>query len=119
MRCLQDKKFGYIYNGWSDGKMQYRSEPMNGLTFPAMRAAAATQPAIAARVEVLLHRTPEELYDLQADPHCLRNLSKEEKHSAQLKQMRSELLAWMEKTNDPLREQYGKVLTGGTATRPE
>ena len=32
MRCLQTKRFGYIYNAWSDGKYLYKTEPMGGLT---------------------------------------------------------------------------------------
>ena len=41
---------------------------MRGLTFPAMREAAANDLAIAARVEHLLYRTKEELYDYRIDP---------------------------------------------------
>src|SRR5439155_13533050 len=74
MRCVQNAGFGYIYNAWSDGKTNYQSEPMGGLAFAAMKKAAATNPAIDARVQLLVHRVPEELYDFQADPDCLHNL---------------------------------------------
>jgi N-sulfoglucosamine sulfohydrolase len=102
MRCLQTARFGYIFNGWADGTNIYRAEPMNGLTFPAMEAAAKTQPAVAERVDTLLRRAPEELYDFAADPNGLTNLAADPKHLQQLQQMRKTMLAWMEQTQDPL-----------------
>lgn len=102
MRCLQTARFGYIFNGWADGTNIYRAEPMNGLTFPAMEAAAKTQPAVAKRVDTLLRRAPEELYDFAADPNGLANLAADPKHRQQLQQMRKTMLAWMEQTQDPL-----------------
>ncbi len=108
MRCLQDARFGYIYNAWSDGKFEYRAESMHGLTFNAMQAAAKTDPATAERVDVLLHRTPEELYDLVADPNCLKNLAADPALEAEMKQKRTAMAAWMEQTGDPLLEEYRK-----------
>lgn len=102
MRCLQTARFGYIFNGWADGTNTYRAEPMNGLTYPAMQAAAKTDIAVAGRVELLLHRVPEELYDFAADPHGLKNLAADPQHREQLQQMRQAMLAWMEQTQDPL-----------------
>ncbi|MHC4175708.1 MAG: sulfatase family protein, partial [Planctomycetota bacterium] len=32
MRCVQNKKFGYIYNAWSDGQMVFKNESQSGLT---------------------------------------------------------------------------------------
>lgn len=101
MRCVSNAKLTYIYNGWSDGKTQYQSEPMGGLAFKAMKAAATTNLAIASRVDMLLHRVPEELYDLQADPDALRNLAVDEQHAGALREMRQKLRDWMERTADP------------------
>ena len=106
MRCVQDKHFGYIYNGWADGKTQYRSEPMGGLAFKAMQAASSTQPAIGERVKLLVYRVPEELYDLQHDPDALHNLIDDPAHAERVKQLRGKLLTWMEKTKDPQLETY-------------
>ena len=104
MRCLHTKRFGYIFNAWSDGKTRYQSEPMNGLAFKAMQRAAPEQKAVAERVELLLHRVPEELYDFAADPDALHNLVADPKFHEQLVQMRQEMLRWMEQTQDPLAE---------------
>lgn len=106
MRCLQTQRFGYIFNAWSDGQTAYRSEAMAGQTFPAMQKAAASDKAIAGRVELLVHRVPEELYDFAADPDALHNLATDPKHRAQLQQMRGQMRAWMEQTQDPLIVSY-------------
>jgi N-sulfoglucosamine sulfohydrolase len=111
MRCLQTSRFGYIFNAWSDGKTRYQAEPMSGLTFKAMQEAAASQKAVADRVEMLLHRAPEEFYDFQADPDALLNLAGDPKHKDTIRQMRGELLAWMLRTADPLADAYRKHLS--------
>jgi len=110
MRCIQDKNFGYIYNGWSDGKTRYQSEPMGGLAFAAMKQAATTNPAVAKRIEVLIHRTAEELYDLAGDPNCLKNLADDPAQRERLVEMRKSLVKWMEQTGDPLLETYRKQI---------
>jgi N-sulfoglucosamine sulfohydrolase len=106
MRCVQDGHFGYIYNGWADGKTTYKSEPMGGKAYAAMKQAAATNPAIADRVKLLEYRVPEELFDLQADPNSLHNLIADPQYLEQANKMRQQLVKWMEQTSDPLLEKY-------------
>jgi N-sulfoglucosamine sulfohydrolase len=36
MRCVRTKERSYIWNAWSDGKMEYKAENMGGLTWKAM-----------------------------------------------------------------------------------
>lgn len=100
MRCVQDKKFGYIFNGWADGTTVFKNESQNGLTMKAMNAAAATDPDIAARVELFLYRVPEEFYDFEADPDALNNLIDDPGHQAKIDSMRRRLMTWMAQTND-------------------
>jgi N-sulfoglucosamine sulfohydrolase len=109
MRCLQTKRFGYLYNAWSDGTTRYQAEPMSGLTFRAMQQAAKDQKPVAARVEMLLHRVPEELYDFTVDPNGLHNLVSDAQYREQAAQMRKEMLLWMERTSDPLLESFRKL----------
>ena len=45
-------------------------------------------------------RVPEELYDLENDPHEIHNLAKDPKFAAQLKQHRELLAAWIAETGD-------------------
>jgi len=101
MRCVQDEHYGYIYNAWSDGRHWYRNNN-EGMTMKAMNEAAQTDPAIAARVKVFRYRAPEELYDLEKDPNCLRNLVDSPQHLEVLQRYRQTLRAWMVRTRDPL-----------------
>ena len=115
MRCLQDKRFGYIFNAWSDGEKRYQTEGMSGLSFKAMRDAAADDQEIAARVEMVVHRVKEELYDFAADPSALKNLIDDPAFAEQRNAMRAEMLSWMEKTSDPLLPSYRELVQVATA----
>ena len=101
MRCVQDKRFGYIFNPWADGKFWYRNNN-EGLTMKAMVEAAKTDPSVAQRVNMFRYRAPEELYDLTNDPDCLNNLIDKAGFTNQHKKMQSRLRNWMRLTGDPL-----------------
>jgi len=101
MRCVQDKRFGYIFNPWADGKFWYRNNN-EGLTMKAMVEAAKTDPQVARRVKLFRYRTGEELYDLSNDPDCLDNLVGNAAFKNKLKQMQGQLGEWMKQTGDPL-----------------
>ena len=101
MRAVQDARYGYIWNGWSDGKTTFHNESQSGRTMAAMRRAAKKDPAIAARVDLFLHRVPEELYDYQSDPDALHNLANDPKYRDELERYRRILLDHMKQTNDP------------------
>jgi len=105
MRCVQDAKFGYIYNPFSDGKHRYRNNN-EGKTMAAMKEAAKTDPAIAVRVELFRYRVPEEFYDLEKDPNCLKNMIDNPEYSAKVEGMRKKLEGWMVDSNDPMLEAF-------------
>jgi len=106
MRCVQNHRFGYIFNPWSDGERVFKNESQSGLTFKAMQAAAKTDPKIAARVKFFQYRIIEEFYDLANDPDALHNLSNDSKYKKELDKMRKELLNWMKSTNDMALEAF-------------
>lgn len=106
MRCVQDSKFAYIFNAWSDGKRIFRNESQSGLSFAAMQQAAKTDARIAERVRFFLYRTPEELYHLEQDPCCLHNLIADSSYKEPLSRMRARLLGWMRQTADPLLSRF-------------
>lgn len=101
MRCVQNKDFGYIYNPFSDGTYWYRNNN-EGRTMAAMNEAAETNPSIRARVDLFRYRVPEELYDLRNDPNCLENLINSPSHAATLLELQGQLVAHMQKTQDPM-----------------
>ena len=106
MRCVRTKERSYIWNAWSDGKRQYQTENMAGLTWKAMLAAAATHPAIRARTEFYLHRVPEEFYDLSNDRCERTNLIGDSARQVEIEAMRQDLLALMRRTGDPFTEAF-------------
>lgn len=101
MRAVQDAEYGYIWNGWSNGKTVFRNESQSGRTMAAMKKAAANDPQIAARVELFLHRTPEEFYHYAKDPNALTNLAGVAEQQERVARYRQALLEEMRKTDDP------------------
>ena len=99
MRCVQDGKYAYIFNAFSDGKFKYKNNN-EGLTFAAMEEAGKTDPAMQARVEMFRHRVPQEFYDLQKDPGCLKNLIHDPSQQAVAKKYQDRLRQWMIETHD-------------------
>ncbi len=101
MRCIQTREYGYIFNPWADGERVFRNESQAGRTFKAMQAAAESDPAVAARVEMFLYRVPEELYAFGSDPDARVNLVDDPAHSGQLNELRDALEAHLDATSDP------------------
>lgn len=111
MRCVQDKRFIYIFNGWSDGECRFLNESTEGLTFKAMEEAGKTDPAIRQRAEFFTYRVPEELYDKEVDPHALHNLLELLEYRDILERMRRKMLQYMRDSKDGLVDDfYCKVI---------
>ncbi|MBN1419578.1 MAG: sulfatase [Planctomycetes bacterium] len=118
MRCVQDGRFGYIFNAWADGKTRFRNESQSGLTMRAMQKAGESDPGIAGRVRLFLYRVPEELYDFSADPDALRNLAGHPPFRDDLARRRADLLGWMERTGDPILPAFRRHLETISAAKP-
>ncbi len=101
IRCVQNQRFGYLFNPWSNGERVFLNESQVGRTMAAMKDAAREHPDIAARVAFFLHRTVEEFYDFAADPHALHNLIDDPAYAPEVDALRSELKQWMQETDDP------------------
>ena len=102
MRAMQDAKYGYIYNPFSNGDYWYRNNN-EGKTMAAMNEAAEGGNAeIAARVDLFRHRVPEEFYDLAKDPDCLHNLIDNPEFADRIAAMQKRLVARMRETEDPM-----------------
>jgi len=80
MRCVQNKRFAYIFNAWSDGETTFLNESTEGLTFKAMEKAAETDSYIRHRVDFFKYRVTEELYDYVTDPHAKNNLIEKQEY---------------------------------------
>jgi len=106
MRCVRTKETAYIWNAWSDGRCEYHTENMAGLTWKAMLAAAPSNPEINARTDFYLHRVPEEFYNLSNDRYERTNLISDPSRQTEIEAMRKELLALMRRTGDPFTEAF-------------
>jgi N-sulfoglucosamine sulfohydrolase len=110
MRSIQTRRFCYIYNPWSDGRRVFKTATRGTLTYRRMQALAATDTAVAARLELFDHRVPEEFYDIEKDPDCQYNLINEPTAQKELNRHRKLLESWMAQTGDhvlPVFQQRG------------
>ena len=110
MRSIQGKRFGLIWNAWSDGKKEFKNESMNGLTWHTMVEVARTDPAVAGRVKDFQYRAPFEFYDYKKDPDALNNLIDDPVSKALIESYRIRLAEHMRKTNDVALPKYEKTL---------
>ena len=108
MRCVQDKRFAYIFNGWSDGKTIFTNESTEGLTFRAMVEASESDGSIKERVLLFQYRVKEELYDFQLDPHALNNLVDLPEYRDILDRMRKRMYEYMLESKDGLADDFNK-----------
>lgn len=96
-----DRHFWAPRHPWSDGKFVCKNESQAGLSFRAMKAAAADDAAIAARVKLFQFRVEEELYDFEKDPNALQNLAGDPAYREIVKKMREQMIGILAKTGDP------------------
>lgn len=111
MRCVQDKRYAYIFNDWSDGETAFINESMEGLTFNAMEEAGKTNEKIHQRAEFFKYRVTEELYDYDLDPHALNNLAGKPEYRDILFHLRESMYQYMRESKDGLADSfYHKIL---------
>ena len=112
MRLLQTRKYSYIVN--LAHKLDY--------PFASDLYASPTWQGVLKRgdkmmgkksVESYLHRPLEELYDVQKDPMQLHNLANDPEHAQALQELRREMMAWQQRTNDPWSILYRQGLVLG------
>ncbi len=103
-RCVRTKQFKYILN--LHPEFEYTTHidvagPNDGRIYFDSWVAKAKSDSGAAAVVRRYHEHPaEELYDVKTDPHEMRNLAGEPKHSAVLRELRGKVRAWMKAQGD-------------------
>lgn len=101
MRSVESKRFGYIFNPWSDGRRTFKTATTGTQTYRLMRTLAATDEQVAARLQLFDHRVREEFYDYQNDPDALNNLIDHPDYQDEIQLYRQTLGDWMRNTGDP------------------
>jgi N-sulfoglucosamine sulfohydrolase len=102
MRSVQSKRFGYLFNPWSDGKRVFKTATRGTISFRTMQSLAKSDEAIAARLRLFEHGVPEEFYDYENDPDALHNLIEDPKYALAIREHRDAMKRFMENSNDPL-----------------
>ena len=102
MRGIQTREYLYLYNPWSDGRRKFATATTGTMTYRQMVARAASEPDLAARLELFDHRVLEELYDVRRDPDCLVNLIDRPDHLEALVALRKQLVQALEQVADPV-----------------
>ncbi len=99
------KRVPSMFHAWADGKTAFRVEAMSGLSYAAMAAAASPTPG-SRDGSISRHRPPLAFYNLEDDPDERRNLIDDPQSRAEIEQLRTLLLAHMERTGDPQLENF-------------
>ena len=73
-----------------------------GLWYNDDQKAALTDPAMAERVDYILHRSRDEFFDLRKDPYSFDNLAENPEFATQLRQMKQLISDEMKRSGDPL-----------------
>lgn len=102
MRVLIEGRYKYIFNIAHQLPYPFASDLHRS---PTWQAVLRDQDELYGRrpVSQYLHRPRHELYDLQADPHEIKNLAGSPNHQERLKAMQQKVRDWQKSTNDPWR----------------
>ena len=113
MRAVTTADWHYLFQPWAEVlPCRPPTEANQGRSFNAIVAAAADGDAGAsAFLDRYLHRVPEALYDLRADPWCRVNLADDATHAEDLAAMRDRMDAFMTGSVDPMRPVFESEAT--------
>ena len=106
MRGTQTKKFGYLFNPWSDGKRTFKTATTGTLAFRTMKKLATTDKQIAERLRIFEYAEREQFFDYENDPNALHNLIDDPEFADEIAKHRRALEAWMVRTGDHALEAF-------------
>lgn len=108
MRAHHEKRYGYIFNFWADGKHRFVADNMEHILYEY----AETTERGKKRLQQYSWRSPEELFDYEKDPWGWNNLADDEAYKEVLEAKRAKLIKWMDKYGDPLLPSFKLYLQG-------
>jgi arylsulfatase A-like enzyme len=105
-RCVRTERYKYILNLKPDAPFKTHisdAEAADGRAYwNSWERLARTDAAARAVVDRYRHRPAEELYDVEADPYELKNLSEDPNHAQDLEQMRERVRTWRQGQGEDL-----------------
>jgi arylsulfatase A-like enzyme len=100
-RAVRTERFKYIRNFYPDLPNTPPADTVRTLTFQAMRRLRDRGGLLPGHLDCFVRpRPPEELYDVEADPHELRDLAGVPSHAPTLEALRAALARWQRETGD-------------------
>ncbi len=105
MRSIRTRTHKYIRNLAHKLDYPFASDLYNSLTWQGVLQRGDKMMGDR-RVESYIHRPLEELYDVENDPHELKNVAADPKSAEVLEDLRERLQAWQVKTRDPWLVKY-------------
>jgi N-sulfoglucosamine sulfohydrolase len=100
-RSVRTQRFKYIRNEYPDLPNTPPADAVRSLTFQSMRKLRNEGSLKPEQQACFTKPLPEEeLYDIQADPHELKNLAADPKFAAEVAELRGALDAWKKQTRD-------------------
>jgi arylsulfatase A-like enzyme len=100
-RAVRSARYRYVRNAYPDVPMTPPADAVRSPTFQAMlRLFDAGRLPPEQRTCFTTPRPAEELYDLEADPHELRNVAADPRHAEALRTHRAALDTWVRETDD-------------------
>jgi N-sulfoglucosamine sulfohydrolase len=109
MRAVNSKRYGYIWNPWSNGVRTLKTATTGTRTFKEMEHLALNNQAMADRLKLFKYRTVEEFYDYEQDPDALHNLIDSPEHQAVINAFKKRLEEHLRETKDPLLDIFLKM----------
>jgi N-sulfoglucosamine sulfohydrolase len=100
MRALISGRFKYIRNVAHPLPFPFASDLYRSATWQAFRESGVTTYGRRA-ASAYIHRPADELYDLEADPHEVRNLAGLSEYRERLEAMKNDVMTWQRATRDP------------------
>ncbi|MDD7984953.1 sulfatase [Lentisphaera marina] len=114
-RALNNTRFSYVWNAWSDGHTQLPKE-MGGAVSHLLNKHSKNQldknyPDYKKRAKFMKFRAHEELYDVLKDPGCRNNLINKAEYRPVLEKMRREMKQVLRETNDHELENFMRLIS--------
>ena len=117
MRGIRTRRYKYIRNLTPELEFPHASDLFESPTWQGITRRRDKMMGVRS-VADYLHRPAEELYDLQTDPHEVKNLAGDSQHRRTLEELRRRVEDFRKRTNDPwnmLSHQKGEAwATGGS-----
>ncbi len=100
-RAVRNARFKYIRNYYTDLPLTPPADAVRSPTFTAMRELSGQGKLTPEQMRIFTKpRRAEELYDTEKDPHELRNLVGDPKHTGTMSNFREKLKKWENETDD-------------------